>query len=96
MSQDAIAAIVRESIIELNRQLPPESRLDPDAADVVLMGEGGGLDSLSLINLFVAVEERLEEQLDLSLSLVDASAEPEGAEAFHTLSGLIDWIVARG
>ncbi len=90
MSRDTIQAILDDAVSELNRQLPPESRLDAGDADAVLLGEGGTLDSLSLITLFVAVEERLEQRLGGSLSLVEQSAEE--ADAFHTVGALIDWI----
>ncbi|MEG3638282.1 hypothetical protein [Magnetococcus sp. PR-3] len=92
MNQQTIETILADAITELNRQLPPENHLQGDQAATILVGEGGVLDSLSLINLFVAVEEQLEEQLDLSLSLLDAIADEANADHFHTLGNLTNWL----
>ncbi|ABK42676.1 hypothetical protein Mmc1_0149 [Magnetococcus marinus MC-1] len=95
MQQATIAAILAEAITELNRQLPAESRLQSQDSETILVGEGGVLDSLSLITLFVAVEEQLQEQLDLSLSLLDAMADEGNMAHFHTLGRLTQWLVEQ-
>ena len=74
---------------DLNRQLPAEEQLE-EGPDVVIVGEGGTLDSLSIINLLVAIEDRMRDRFGVEASLVDAAA--DGAPEVATIGALASWL----
>lgn len=88
---DRIAAVLRDAVVELNRQLPPAARLG-QSPDTVLTGTGAGLDSLGLINFIVLAEEKLEEAFGKRISLTDGDAIGERADTFSTLGALADYV----
>ena len=51
-------ALVYEAIDVVNRQLPPARRLRK-APDTIIVGAGGALDSLAVINFVLTLEERV-------------------------------------
>jgi hypothetical protein len=66
----AIAELLTQVITGMNDLLPNDEQV-PTGADVVLMGEGGVLDSLGIANFLVALEEAMEERFGRTLSLSD-------------------------
>ena len=58
------------AIDEINQQLTSEQRLEK-SMDTILLGSLGKLDSLGLVNLIVATEQKLEEGFSVTLSLAD-------------------------
>jgi hypothetical protein len=66
----AIADLLTQVITGMNDMLPADEQL-PAGPDVVLMGEGGVLDSLGIANFLVALEEAMEERFGRALSLSD-------------------------
>ena len=69
----AITSLILETIEELNMQLLPEGQMtiSPTAK---LLGEGGPLDSLGLVNLILLVEERVQETFGVMITLSDDQA----------------------
>ena len=59
----------------------------------ILLGETGQLDSLGLINLIVAVENRIEKTLGLHLNLGEAISNPE--TPLRTIGSLADFILEK-
>ncbi len=58
------------AIDEINRQLTSEQRLEK-SMDTILLGSLGKLDSLGLVNLIVATEQKVEEGFSVTISLAD-------------------------
>ncbi|MBI5211317.1 MAG: hypothetical protein HY927_15190 [Elusimicrobia bacterium] len=85
---------VCQCVEEINRQLPPERRLalSPEA---ILVGEGGTLDSLSIVSLLVAVEERMADLFGVRCSLLDEGLSADGESPLRTLGGLASWLAGR-
>ena len=79
------------SIEEINLQLENEDQLEK-STDTVLFGENGKLDSLGLINLVVAVEQNIEDEFDVSLTLADERAMSHKHSPFRTIGSLTDYI----
>ncbi len=79
------------TIDEVNEQLPEEQRLTK-SIDTVLFGESGKLDSLGLVNLIVATEQRLEELFEVSLTLADEKAISQKNSPFRTVGTLAEYI----
>ena len=79
------------SIEEFNRQLENEDQLEK-STDTVLFGENGKLDSLGLINLVVAVEQNIEDEFDVTITLADERAMSQETSPFRTVGTLTDYI----
>ena len=69
---------IMDAIDEINERLPEEKRLSK-SVDTVLTGELGELDSLGLVNFVVSVEERIQNDLGINISLADEIGNIDGA-----------------
>jgi acyl carrier protein len=78
-------------IDEFNQTLPAAKQL-PKALDTALFGENGALDSLGLVNLIVATEQRIEEDFGVSISLADERAMSQARSPFRTVDSLVNYI----
>lgn len=65
-----VRSVVRATLDELDAQLPAERRL-AGREDAAILGEDTVLDSLAVLNLLVAVEERCADELGLAVDLLD-------------------------
>ena len=88
---DRIKLVIMNSIEEINRQLENEHQLEK-STNTVLFGEGGKLDSLGLINLVVAVEQNIEDEFDVTITLADERAMSQENSPFRTVGSLADYI----
>jgi acetyltransferase-like isoleucine patch superfamily enzyme len=79
------------AIDEVNMQLPPQERLRP-SLDTPLQMNGGSVDSLVLINLLVASEERLAEAFGVHIVLTDPSLAAETENPLATVGSLIRFV----
>ena len=86
-----IIKVIYEAVDEINQQLPAETQLGK-SDDTVLFGRLGKLDSLGLVNLKVAVEEKLEDELGLTVTIVDERAMSQSSSPFRTIETLLDYI----
>lgn len=59
-----------------------------------LYGREGNLDSLTLIRLAINIEENLNDELDLEVSIVDDKAMSQTRSPFRDVQSLIDYIVS--
>ena len=91
MMNDRIKLVIMNSIEEINRQLENEHQLEK-STNTVLFGEGGKLDSLGLINLVVAVEQNIEDEFDVTITLADERAMSQEKSPFRTVGTLTDYI----
>ena len=90
---DVLRAIFR-AIDDANKLAPPDAQLAKESS-TVLLGEGGVLDSLGLITLIVAIEEKLQSDLGVQAIVLDedALADPDGS--YRTIDTLANWILTR-
>jgi len=88
---DRIKLVIMNSIEEINRQLENEHQLEK-STNTVLFGEDGKLDSLGLINLVVAVEQNIEDEFDVTITLADERAMSQETSPFRTVGTLTDYI----
>ena len=65
-----VIQVMHDAIEEVNQGLNPEERFEAGPG-TVLIGEGGTLSSLSLVNFITALEERIERVFRCQISLVD-------------------------
>jgi acyl carrier protein len=86
-----ILNIVYEAISELNEL--SEKKIEFTSQEKTkLYGSGGSLDSLSLVNLIVLVEQKIEEKLNKSLVLADEKAFSQNNSPFATIDSLVEYI----
>lgn len=57
-----------------------------------LFGIGGILDSMSLVSMIVAVEQDIEDEFDVQITIADARAMSQKNSPFRTIGTLIEYI----
>lgn len=92
MKKDKCILIVQDSIAHINLQLPEKQQISSDFT-TVLVGPNSELDSLSLINLIVEVEERISSSLGIRIPILDKGIMLEEHGSFSTIGELIEWII---
>ena len=86
-----IEKIIFSSIEELNDQLPKKSKLR-QSSTTTLFGENGKLDSLGLVNLLIIIEQNIEDEFDISITLADEKAMSLESSPFRTVDTLVNYI----
>ena len=89
--KEKIVKLVFEAIREVNDQLPIEKRLELSEGTIIF-GREGKLDSLGVVNLIVAVEQAVEDNLGVSLVLADDRAMSQKRSPFQTVGTLVEYI----
>jgi acyl carrier protein len=82
---------IHSAVDDLNEILDPDERLDK-SPDVVLIGKDARLDSLGLVNLIVLVEEKIQQQFGVSITLVDERAMSQSKSPFRNLGSLANFV----
>lgn len=90
-TQDKIMQIIYEVIDETNARLPPERRLEK-SDETVLFGKQGQLDSMGLVHFIVGVEDRLREDLGISITVADDDAMSAKSSPFRSVGSLAQYI----
>lgn len=78
---------LRNLLIEQGRDLP-----DDLGTETALLGKRATVDSLGLVTLIVELEQRIEEQYDLALTLADDRAMSQQRSPFRTVGTLADYV----
>lgn len=86
---ELIRKSVFDAIDDVNELLSEEYKLQK-SSETVLLGESGGLDSIELVNFIVAVEEHINSNLGINISLVDEIANSDGA--LRTVETFINYV----
>lgn len=89
--RDKITKVVFAAIDELNSSLPEGDRINK-TLDEILIGSSGKMDSLGMINLIVAVEQKIEEEFKETVSLANDNAMSAQNSPFKTVGSLIDYV----
>ena len=88
---EQIYSVIFNSIGEINSILPADKNLDKNE-NTVLYGQKSKLDSLGLVNLIVEVEQRLEDELGISVDLTDEKALSQKNSPFISVKSLTEYI----
>jgi acyl carrier protein len=90
-----VTQAVFRAIQEVNKQLPKEQQL-PQSIDAVLFegvgGRAGGLDSLGLLNLIVTLEQEIEAEFGIGLTLTREDIINEQERPFETAGALVNYV----
>ena len=84
---DLIARIANEFNEQLEFKIAVEQ-----GRDAPLYGRDGVLDSLRLVSFVVAVEQAIEDELGLTLTLADEKAMSQKHSPFRTVGALTDYV----
>ena len=90
-ADDKVVAAINSAIDDLNEVLAPDERL-AKSAEVALIGQDARLDSLGLVNLIVLVEEKIQQQFGIGITLVDERAMSQSKSPFRTLGTLAEFV----
>ena len=88
---EKILNLIYVTLDEYNEQLSDELQLEK-SSDTKLFGRGSKLDSLGLVNLIVAVEQNIEDEFDVIITLADERAMSQEHSPFRTVGSLVDYI----
>ena len=83
---------IYDTIDEINLQDDQEQKLEKSHS-TILLGKGSKLDSLGLVNFIVSLEENLEDNLDLELTLADQRAMNQDSSPFSSVKSLSEYIL---
>lgn len=87
-----ITEAIYRAIDEVNETLPDDKKI-AKSLETNLLGEDGAIDSLGLTMFIISVEQKLDEVLGVTVSLVDGTALSEENSPFRTVQSLTDHIV---
>jgi hypothetical protein len=87
MDRGQALALVYEAIDVVNQQLPAGRRL-AKSPETILVGPGGALDSLGIVNMVVTLEERAGEATGAPVVLLDDDAVVDEQGALRSVDSL--------
>lgn len=91
MEDERIREAIYRAVDETNEQLPKGRQLEK-SPESVLFGKGGQLDSLGLVGFIVEVEQKIEEEFGVSITLADERAMSQKNSPFLTLGALARYV----
>lgn len=86
-AMQVVVASLRE-VLSMNGETVPEQI----GEDVVLVGNDAVLDSLGVVSLIVEVEQRLEQEYDVAITLASDKAMSQRSSPFRTVGVLADYV----
>lgn len=89
VTRETIQELVYAAVDDVNAILGAGRRL-AKTADTVILGPGSRLDSLGLVNLIVGVEDRVQAEYAVALTLADELMQPE--TTLQTLGALAGYV----
>jgi acyl carrier protein len=90
--EDQVNQLLFEAIEEINVELPPHQKIKADRS-TKLFGKKGALDSLTLVKLILASEQKVLETLNIAISLADERAMSQRNSPFRSVESLANYIV---
>ena len=90
-TKDKILDTIYKSIDEINLQSENGNKLEKKE-DTILYGMNSSLDSLGLVNLIVEVEQRFQDELDVTIDLTDEKALSQKSSPFLSVTTLSEYI----
>ena len=90
--RDPVQEMIDRAVEQVNELLPAGAALSNDPG-VVLLGPNGSLDSMGFVNLQVALEQQLEEKMNLNVVLADFVADTPDLRTLGDLKKLLERII---
>ena len=92
MDRERAVALIYEAIDIVNQQLPIAKRLAHSQATVIV-GAGGALDSLGIVNFVLAIEEKVGEALRRPVQLFDPDWLADAGSPIGTVGSLTTYLM---
>lgn len=92
--REQVLELVTAAVTDLNDELQYEALNAPNE-ETAIFGDDDGIDSLSLVRLVVDIEQRVQESLDVQVSLTDERAMSARRSPYRSVGALADFIIAR-
>lgn len=92
--REQIFKIIQRTLGEINATRKEKIDLS-DVRNLALYGTAGVFDSMQLVSFLAAVEEGLDDELDIEISLTSDKAVSQKVSPFSSVSCLIDFILAE-
>ena len=89
--EEKLMQLIFNSIDELNEQFSNDIQLKK-SKETIIFGKNGQLDSLALVNLLVVIEQNIEDELNVSLTIADEKAMSQEHSPFRTIETLMNYI----
>ena len=86
-----IISIVFQAIDTINKQNEQDELIEKSET-IELYGSKSKLDSLGLVNLIVTVEQNIEDEFDVNITIADERAMSQIHSPFRTIGSLADHI----
>ena len=90
--ENQVEGILFELIREMNERRPDDQQIEKEQS-TQLYGESGVLDSLELVNLIVAFEQKIQSDLDLAITLADEKAMSQKRNPFRSIEALAGYAI---
>ncbi|MFC1484354.1 hypothetical protein ACFL5M_00860 [Candidatus Neomarinimicrobiota bacterium] len=94
MTKDRVLQTLFDIIDHFNQQRDANDQLEK-SVETILSGEGGQLDSLGLINLIVAVEQKMEDEFHSTVILTDIDVLSSTNGPLHTIGSLASYLLEK-
>jgi len=88
---EKIEMIIYEAVDQLNKLSKKQYHLKK-GVNTALFGKDGKLDSLGFVNLLVIIEQNIEDEFDVSITIANEKAMSEKNNPFRTIGTLVDYI----
>jgi len=88
---DGILNLVYAAIDDVNALSKDGVRIQKDA-DAHLLGGEGGVDSLTFVNLIVAIEEKIQDSLGKTVVLINEDTMSLQTHPFRTVGTLVKYV----
>lgn len=89
---DTALQTVQGALREINLSLPEDRQLSDDP-DVVLFGEGSTLDSMGLVNVVMAAEQHISDEIGEDIVLASEAAMSRKRSPYRSLRALAEYAV---
>ncbi len=90
-NQEKIVKIIFSAVDETNLLLPNNRQLTK-STETHLFGDSSKLDSLGLVSFIAATEQKIEEELGVSIALADEKAMSQKNNPCKTIGTICDYI----
>ena len=91
MHKQRVSEIILSALRDVISELPEEDRYDVSEA-TSLYGSQSGLDSLGLVSLIIEVEQQINDEYNVLISLSDENALSQKSSPFRTVQTLNEYI----
>jgi acyl carrier protein len=92
VNREDILRLIYLTIDEINETLPEDRQLEKSVG-THLIGRGGKLDSLGLVNFIILLEQGLADEFRLAVTLADEKAVSRVNSPFRTVENLTDYVL---